>query len=625
MRSSCCSELVAIPSVSGEEAARGRVRRGDRARLGARRGAGRHRGPGRGAGPARRGRRSRWSPTSTSCRRARAGPAIRSRPIVEGTRLYGRGSGDAKASVAAMLSAAQGPGRRRRARRAAGCWCILGYGEETKNTTMERAVERAGADRRRGGRRAHQSRHRHRAARAHDGGPASPGATSATPATPPPTASSPTPRWCSRATCSSSTASSPAASHPVLGRTTATPTMLEAGREPERHAAGRQGGARHPQHARLDPRGDRRACCGSALDVRGRGHLAAAGALRDAGRLAPARRRAAGAAGGRARSAARPAPTGCSSATPTRSSAGPAPAGARTRRTSTWTCPRSPRRAASTRGWRAPTWRGALSAMAGRRRSGAPARRPRSARCWNYTAGDDRAWDARLLRWDVLGSLGHIEGLRAVAAAQRRASTPGCARGLRAALAAVDARPARARPGARGRAHGGRGLAHPPAARASASGSTPAARATTRSPATSGSILKDRLLALHAGALDLAAALLAFAARHRAVLWPGYTHQRRAMPSSVGLWAGALRRGTARYRRVAAGALAPGRPLAARQRGGLRRAAAAPARGGRARARLRRARPQRRHGAGRAGQARGRGALLVHPARPRARAGCRRT
>ena len=49
--------------------------------------------------------------------------------------------------------------------------------------------------------------------------------------------------------------------------------------------------------------------------------------------------------------------------------------------------------------------------------------------------------------------------------------------------------------------------------------------------------LKDRLLALHAGALAAADALLAFAARHQAILWPGYTHQRRAMPSSVGLWA----------------------------------------------------------------------------------------
>ena len=58
---------------------------------------------------------------------------------VEGDKLYGRGSGDAKASVAAMLTAAQdvaaagGP--------AAGeLVVVLGYGEETKNTSMPRAV-----------------------------------------------------------------------------------------------------------------------------------------------------------------------------------------------------------------------------------------------------------------------------------------------------------------------------------------------------------------------------------------------------------------------------------------------------------------------------------------------------
>jgi argininosuccinate lyase len=55
--------------------------------------------------------------------------------------------------------------------------------------------------------------------------------------------------------------------------------------------------------------------------------------------------------------------------------------------------------------------------------------------------------------------------------------------------------------------------------------------------------LKDRLLTLHREALMLADALLGFAARHRAVLWPGYTHQRRAMPSSIGLWAGAYAEG----------------------------------------------------------------------------------
>ena len=52
-------------------------------------------------------------------------------------------------------------------------------------------------------------------------------------------------------------------SHPVLGRTTATPTMLEAGvsRNVTPPVATRD--ARRPQHARLDPRGARRGCCAS--------------------------------------------------------------------------------------------------------------------------------------------------------------------------------------------------------------------------------------------------------------------------------------------------------------------------------------------------------------------------
>jgi acetylornithine deacetylase len=64
-------------------------------------------------------------------------------PSVEGPRLYGRGSGDAKASVAAMLCAAKdvadagGPETGR-------LLVLLGYGEETKHTTMERAVQAAG-------------------------------------------------------------------------------------------------------------------------------------------------------------------------------------------------------------------------------------------------------------------------------------------------------------------------------------------------------------------------------------------------------------------------------------------------------------------------------------------------
>lgn len=62
-------------------------------------------------------------------------------PVTEGSRLYGRGSGDAKASVAAMtLAAAEVIGRLGRGR----LLVIMGYGEETRHTTMGAAVERAG-------------------------------------------------------------------------------------------------------------------------------------------------------------------------------------------------------------------------------------------------------------------------------------------------------------------------------------------------------------------------------------------------------------------------------------------------------------------------------------------------
>lgn len=64
-------------------------------------------------------------------------------PVIEGSRLYGRGAGDAKASVASMLYAAKDladsggmdSGR---------LLLLFGFGEETKNTTMGSAVEAAG-------------------------------------------------------------------------------------------------------------------------------------------------------------------------------------------------------------------------------------------------------------------------------------------------------------------------------------------------------------------------------------------------------------------------------------------------------------------------------------------------
>jgi argininosuccinate lyase len=162
-------------------------------------------------------------------------------------------------------------------------------------------------------------------------------------------------------------------------------------------------------------------------------------------------------------------------------------------------------------------------------------------RMLEYTAGDDRPWDARLLRWDVLGSLGHIEGLRAAGLLSGGEHTR-LRRGLRDALTAVDrgrllVGPAhedvhtavedwltRRVPGAGERLHTGR----------------------SRNDQVACDLrlyLKDRLLAIQGEALELVGALLDLAARHRRVLWPGYTHQRRAMPSSVGLWAGAYAEG----------------------------------------------------------------------------------
>ena len=162
-------------------------------------------------------------------------------------------------------------------------------------------------------------------------------------------------------------------------------------------------------------------------------------------------------------------------------------------------------------------------------------------RILDYTTREDRPWDARLLRWDVLGSLGHLEGLKASRLTGSR-DYGRLRRALRDALAAVDRARFRVEerhedihtavedwltrrvPGAGERIHTGR----------------------SRNDQVACDLrlyLKDRLLGLNERALHLADALAGFAARHRRVLWPGYTHQRRAMPSSVGLWAGALAEG----------------------------------------------------------------------------------
>lgn len=64
-------------------------------------------------------------------------------PVIESGRLYGRGSGDAKASVAAMLTAARDVAEAGGAARGE-LLVILGYGEETRHTSMPAAVASVG-------------------------------------------------------------------------------------------------------------------------------------------------------------------------------------------------------------------------------------------------------------------------------------------------------------------------------------------------------------------------------------------------------------------------------------------------------------------------------------------------
>lgn len=158
-----------------------------------------------------------------------------------------------------------------------------------------------------------------------------------------------------------------------------------------------------------------------------------------------------------------------------------------------------------------------------------------------YTIGNDREVDALLLRWDVLGSLGHIEGLRR-AGLLSPTEHQKLRAGLRAALQAVDSGTLRIGPehedghsavemwltkklGTAGqRLHTGR----------------------SRNDQVAVDLrlwLKHELLGLHDAVGRCAEALLAFANRHQRILLPGYTHTRRAMPSSLGLWAGAYAEG----------------------------------------------------------------------------------
>lgn len=152
-----------------------------------------------------------------------------------------------------------------------------------------------------------------------------------------------------------------------------------------------------------------------------------------------------------------------------------------------------------------------------------------------YTVGDDREIDTVLLRWDVIGSLGHLEALRGGEIITTREYSR-MRRALRAAVTAVDAGMLTI------------GVLHEDVHSAVEFWLTEhhgevgtrlhAGRSRNDQVALDLRLyLRDELLAIHVGLGALVDALLRFATRHRRVIWPGYTHQRIAMPSSAGAWA----------------------------------------------------------------------------------------
>lgn len=152
-----------------------------------------------------------------------------------------------------------------------------------------------------------------------------------------------------------------------------------------------------------------------------------------------------------------------------------------------------------------------------------------------YTVADDREVDARLLRWDVIGSLGHLEALAKgkIVSPRERGSMR---RALLAALRAVDAGELRI-----GAEHedGHSAVEFWLTKRFGDVGERLHAGRSRNDQVTVDLrlFLKDTVLVLHRRMVELADTLLVFAAEHRRVVWPGYTHQRIAMPSSAGAWA----------------------------------------------------------------------------------------
>jgi argininosuccinate lyase len=160
---------------------------------------------------------------------------------------------------------------------------------------------------------------------------------------------------------------------------------------------------------------------------------------------------------------------------------------------------------------------------------------PLDERVLEYTAGEDHALDERLVPYDARASIAHAEMLQA----QKLLSAEDLA-AIRDALQVLAAEHAR------GEWHialaeedGQTALERRLSARLGAAGER-IHLGRSRNDQVLAALrlyLRDAVALLRSGALQVAAALDALAAREPHTLLPGYTHMQQAMPSSVALWA----------------------------------------------------------------------------------------
>jgi len=154
----------------------------------------------------------------------------------------------------------------------------------------------------------------------------------------------------------------------------------------------------------------------------------------------------------------------------------------------------------------------------------------------SYTVGKDLELDARLLPWDILGTMAHAAGLVEIGLLSREEG--------RALHEALKEALREARSGAFALGPGDEDV-HSALEKYLTERLGPLGRKVHAGRSRNDQVVtdlrlyfKDALLEVMGAVVSAASALVEFGRRHEDVLLPGYTHQRRAMPSSVGLWAG---------------------------------------------------------------------------------------